>query len=167
MNSERNIRYSDVIMGARASQITDVLIVYSTVCSGADHRKHQSSASLAFVRGIHRGPVNSPHKGPVTRKMFPFDDVFMKHINEVYHSQKPAWNWCLHSLSWWQCMLLNGFTTLILQSFVFCRLTWSLMQREETTSLYFPQQRSDFLFSYLQISCSDHYDFFITYITTR
>ena len=49
----------------------------STVCSGADQRKHQSSASLAFVRGIHRWPVNSPHKGPVTRKMFPFDDVIM------------------------------------------------------------------------------------------
>ena len=38
---------------------------------------HQSSASLAFVRGIHRWPVNSPHKLPVTRKMFPFDDVIM------------------------------------------------------------------------------------------
>ena len=47
------------------------------VCSGADQRKHQSSASLAFVRGIHRSPVNSAHKGPVTRKMFPFDDVIM------------------------------------------------------------------------------------------
>ena len=45
--------------------------------SGADQRKHRSSASLAFVRGIHRGPVNSPHKWPVTRKMFPFDDVIM------------------------------------------------------------------------------------------
>ena len=44
---------------------------------GADQRKHQSSTSLAFVRGIHRGPMNSPHKGPVTRKMFPFDDVIM------------------------------------------------------------------------------------------
>ena len=45
--------------------------------SGADQRKHQSSASLAFVQGIHRGPVNSPHKGPVTRKMLPFDDVII------------------------------------------------------------------------------------------
>ena len=44
---------------------------------GADQRKHQSSASLAFVRGIHRSPVNSPYKGPVTRKMFPFDDIIM------------------------------------------------------------------------------------------
>ena len=44
---------------------------------GADQRKHQSSVSLAFVRGIHWWPVNSPHKWPVTQKMFPFDDVIM------------------------------------------------------------------------------------------
>ena len=54
--------YGDVIMGTIASQITSLTIVYSTVYSRADQRKHQSSASLAFVRGIHRGPVNSPHK---------------------------------------------------------------------------------------------------------
>ena len=64
-------------MGAMASQINSLTIVYSTVYSGADQRKHQSSASLAFVRGIHRWPVNSPHKWPVTRKIFPFDDVIM------------------------------------------------------------------------------------------
>ena len=64
-------------MGAMASRITSLMIVYSTVYSDADQRKHQSSASLAFVRGIHRGPVNSPHKWPVTRKMSPFDDVIM------------------------------------------------------------------------------------------
>ena len=69
---------SDVIMGAMASQITSVSIVYSTACSDADQRKHQSSASLDIVRGIHRWPVSSPHKGPVTRKMFPFDDVIMQ-----------------------------------------------------------------------------------------
>ena len=62
--------YNDVIMSPIASQITSFTIVYSTVYSGADQRKHQSSASLAFVRGF-------PHKGPVTRKMFPFDDVIM------------------------------------------------------------------------------------------
>ena len=67
--------YCDVIMSVIASQITGVSIVYSTVYSGADKRKHQSSASLAFVRGIHRWPVNSPYKGPVMRTMFPFDDV--------------------------------------------------------------------------------------------
>ena len=74
-----NTYYSDIIMSAMASQITSVSIVYSTVCSGAYQRKHESSASLAFVRGIHWWLVNSPHKGPVTRKMFPFDDVIMTH----------------------------------------------------------------------------------------
>ena len=69
--------YYDVIMNSMSSQITSSTIVYSSVCSGADKRKHQSFASLAFVRGIHRWPVNSPHKWPVTRKMFPFDDVIM------------------------------------------------------------------------------------------
>ena len=67
--------YNDVIMDAIASQITNLTIVYSIVNSSADKKKHQSSASLAFVRGIHRRPVNSPHKWPVTRKMLPFDDV--------------------------------------------------------------------------------------------
>ena len=64
-------------MDAMASQITSLTIVYSSVYSGTDERKHQSSASLAFVRGNHRWPVNSPHKEPVTRKMFPFDDVII------------------------------------------------------------------------------------------
>ena len=73
----RLLHYDDVIMSAIASQITSLAIVYSTVYLGADQRKHESSASLAFVRGIHRGPVNSPQKWPVTRKMFPFDDVIM------------------------------------------------------------------------------------------
>ena len=68
------VHYSDAIMGATVSKIT---IVYSNVYSGTDQRKHQSSASLAFVRGIHRWPVNSPHKWSVTRKIFPFDDVTM------------------------------------------------------------------------------------------
>ena len=63
-----------------ALQITGVLNVYSTVCSGIDQRKYQSSASLAFVRRIHQWP-NSPHKGLVTRKMFPFDDVIMLEID--------------------------------------------------------------------------------------
>ena len=69
--------YDDVIMGTIACQITSLTIVYSTVNSGADQSKHQSSASLAFVWGIHRGPVNSPHKWPVTQKMFSFDDIIM------------------------------------------------------------------------------------------
>ena len=69
--------YDDVIMTMLASQITSLMVVYSIVYSGINQRKHQSSASLAFVREIHRGPVNFPHKWPVTRKMFPFDDVIM------------------------------------------------------------------------------------------
>ena len=69
--------YSGVIMGTMAYQITTLASVYSIVYSGADQRKHQSSASLAFVRDIHQWPGNAPHKGPVTQKMFQFDDVIM------------------------------------------------------------------------------------------
>ena len=69
--------FSDATKGAMASQIASLTIVYSTVYSDAGQRKHQSSASLAFVRGIQRWPVNSLHKWPVTRKMRPFDDVIM------------------------------------------------------------------------------------------
>ena len=64
-------------MRAMASQVTSLTIVYSSVYSGADQWTYQSSASLAFVWGIHRWPVNSPHKWPVTRKMFPYDNVIM------------------------------------------------------------------------------------------
>ena len=59
-------------MRPMASQIS------SLTYSGVNQTKYQSSESLAFVRGIHRWPVNSPHKGPVTRKIFPFDDVIMR-----------------------------------------------------------------------------------------
>ena len=85
--------YSDVIMGAMASQIISLTIIYSTVYSGADQRKHKSSTSLAFVRGIHRWPVNSPHKGPPTRKMFPFDDVIMMILwqEHVFPVTDPLW----------------------------------------------------------------------------
>ena len=79
----QSIHYDDVIMSTIASQTTSLTIVYSTVYPGADQSKHQSSASLAFVWGIHRGPVNSPHKWPVTRKMFPFDDVIMLEPQEL------------------------------------------------------------------------------------
>ena len=95
------VHYNDVIMGAIASQITSRMIVYSVVYSHANQRKHQSSASLAFVRGIHRWPVSSPHKWPVMRKMFPFDDVIMVqrsyyifdaglNINPIL--EEPRWN---------------------------------------------------------------------------
>ena len=89
--------YSDVIMRA-------IAIVYSSVYSGADQRKHQSSASLAFVQGIHRWPMNSPYKWPVTQKNFPIDDVIMiefkslrwtevkRSMGEVLHVWKPYFN---------------------------------------------------------------------------
>ena len=64
--------HNDVIMGAIASLITSLTIVYTTVYSCADRRTHQSSVSLVFARGIHRWPVNSPHKWPVKRKKFQF-----------------------------------------------------------------------------------------------
>ena len=91
------VHNNDAIMGAIASQITSLTIVCSIVYADADQRKHQRSASLAFVRRIHRRPLNSPHKLPVTQKMFPFDDVIMSHIwcqlpcySHIY-SQSSAW----------------------------------------------------------------------------
>ena len=102
-------------MGAIASQTTSLTIVYSTVDSDADQREYQSSASLAFVRGIHQGPVNSPHKCPLTRKMFPFDDVIMMPyhpknacgFNKIANNNIKSrfrkkshkmWYWCLYKL---------------------------------------------------------------------
>ena len=93
--------YSDFIINAMVSQTIDVSIVGWAICSGADQRKHQSSALLAFVLGIHRWPVNSLHKGPVTRKMFPFDDVIMRrHLKKslppntdgLFSSWRLKWN---------------------------------------------------------------------------
>ena len=71
-----SLHYSDVLMST-VSQITSLTIVYSTVHSVADQRKHQSYVSLAFVMGIHRWLVNYPHKGPIMPKMFLFDDIIM------------------------------------------------------------------------------------------
>ena len=80
-------------MCVMASQITCISIfVYSTVCSGTDQRKHQSSTSLAFVRGIHRWLVNSPHEGPVTRKMFP---IWRRH-----HDHNNQWMTLFDTDSW-------------------------------------------------------------------
>ena len=78
--------YNDLIMSAMVFHITSLTIIYSTVYSGADQRRHQSSASLAFVRGSHRWPVNSPYKGPVTRKKV---SIWCRHHDEpsIYLSQ--------------------------------------------------------------------------------
>ena len=111
--------YCDVIMVAMASEIASLTIVYSTIYTWADQRKHQSSVSMAFEWGIHRWPVSSPHKWPVTRKMFPFDDVimvFMRHIGW------PARRWSTAIKQWGdldiglrytiQCLLTTRVTNL-------------------------------------------------------
>ena len=82
-----NVLHSDVIVGAMAAQITSLTIIYSTVYSGVDQRKHQSSASLAFVRWIHQSPVNFPHKWLVTRKMFVFGEISLES-----HVSKSSWH---------------------------------------------------------------------------
>ena len=99
--------YNDVLMSAMTSQITSVSIVYSTVCSGVDQRKHQIDASLVFVCGIHRWPMNSPQKGPVTLKMLQFDDIIM-HMCIAYLIKLWSMPEFLYGLSWsfifWQCI---------------------------------------------------------------
>ena len=86
------VHYSDVIMNAMASQISSLTIVYSTVYPGTDERQHQSFASLALCAG------NSPHNGPVTRKMFPFYDIIMASIPSC-PACRPLWPHCLLGLS--------------------------------------------------------------------
>ena len=90
------LHYIDVIMGAVVSQITSLMVVFSTVYFGTDQIKWQSSASLAFVRGIHRLPVNSPHKGPVTQKMFPFEGVIMT-VLPLLRISHPSTQYGLHN----------------------------------------------------------------------
>ena len=92
--------YDDVIMTMLASQITSLTVVYSIVYLGVNQRKHQSSASLAFVWEIHRGPVNFPHKWPVTRKMFPFDDVIMIFFYLYRNCHHPHSEWWIWHLQW-------------------------------------------------------------------
>ena len=69
--------YSDVIMDTMASQFTSLTNSLLNHLFSADQSKHQRSVSLGFVRGIHRWPVDSPHKLRVTRKLFPFDEVIV------------------------------------------------------------------------------------------
>ena len=95
-NATNVYHYRDVIMGAMASQITGVAIVYSTVCSG----KKSTKTSKLRVTGLceRNSPVNSPHKGPVMQKMFPFDDVIMflgVHITLT----RGAYGWAMYTMS--------------------------------------------------------------------
>ena len=89
--TQQDWHYSNVIMSAMASQITSLMVVFSTVYPGADQIKHQSFAPLAFVRGIHRWPVNSAHERPVTWKTLPFDDVIIFSVMNV----SPGHSWVI------------------------------------------------------------------------
>ena len=94
-------------MSAMVSQITSLMIVYSTVYWDADQSKHQSSASLAIVWGIHRGSVNSPRKGPVTRKMFPFDDVIMEVLLTINQHWLGLWLGAEYNWYTWDFKKMN------------------------------------------------------------
>ena len=126
-----NDHYSNVIISVIASQITDVSMVCSNVCPGADQRKHQDSASLVFVRRIHRWPVNSPHKWPVTWKMFPFDDVIMTVPN---NSIIPVWCW---AISWidddlliWPIGTRSGNVLILINN-----IRWTTLEKMQNTIL--------------------------------
>ena len=112
--------YSDVIMGAIASQITRLTIVYSAVYQ----RKHQSSASLAFVQGIHRWPVSSPHKWPVTRNMFPFDDVILVcALSRCNHQCGDKSGWSLLTL---ECTIILSIICGLLQFKITIQIIYSV-----------------------------------------
>ena len=146
-------------MGAIASQITSLTIVYSTVYSDADQRQHQSSASLAFVRVIHRGPVNSPHKWPVTRKMFPFDDVIMYY--PVY-KDTDATSTINTALS----------TLLLIVLFVWNRMNYIIVTHFNNLDyiyiyyiyIYISPARGDQYFFYLDVNCNVLQGWYIFYI---
>ena len=131
------VHYDDVIMSTIASQITSLTIVYSTVYSSADQSKHQSSASLAFVWEIHRGPVNFPHKWPVTRKMFPFDDVIMT---------KCQMDVCLRPSKHISCIVLVE-----IQSVQSCITKYCWLMSEKQLSLHVGQSKNISLSSLLFI----------------
>ena len=112
--------YNDVIISAMASQVTSVLNAYSPICSDRDQRKLQSSAPLAFIRGIHQWPVDSSHKWPVTRKIFPFNDVIMITglfggvLSQMVNNAKSV------SMSWRRCGWKINSTRIILIWMIKC-----------------------------------------------
>ena len=134
-----NVHCSDVIMGGMASQITSLTVVYSTVYSGADQRWYQSSASLAFVRGIHRWPLNSPNKGPMTRRMFPFDDIIMFWCDIITRWGVQLWLLYVELLVW--------FLSLYLILHIILHIYWSIQY--------------DYRYGLVAIGYIDAYCFFI------
>ena len=131
-------KYCDVIMSSMASQSTGVSIVYITICSNADQRKHQSSASLAFVRGIHRWAVNSRHKGSVTRKMFSFDDGVMM----LRHSDRQS--------SARICIMITGFSIYFqYQECLFTQISGLIFWKSRT----FPNFRTISVYNDVNFKC--------------
>ena len=91
--------YNDVTMSAMASQITSLAIVYSAVYS----RRRSNKTSKLCVTG-HRWPVNSPHKGPITRNMLPFDGVTM---GEKHFLHESILNNIIHAVQWQANLIVN------------------------------------------------------------
>ena len=139
---DRLHHYNDVIMGAIASQTTSLMIVYSIVCADADQRKHQSSASLAFVRGIipmywlclhglyrlygprcplsPKRPINlislSPGKFPAKRPVTRSFDIFFD-LRPNKRLSKQSWGWWFETLShplWRHCNVQRASTSVLI-----------------------------------------------------
>ena len=96
------MRYNDAIMSAMASQITSV----SIVCNCLFRHRPKKTSKLCVTgpcEGIHRSPVDTPQKRPVTRKMFPFDDVIMLHNGAlaIRHNWNPSSIYMLHVAWLW------------------------------------------------------------------
>ena len=118
-------------------------LFYSTVYSGSDQRKHKSSISLAFVRGIHQRPVNSPHKGSVKRKMFPFDDIIMN-VSIPTIPQGPI---LLHSNKVQQIQFISMELSYVLQ----IAIKWVFWHKKATINHSAEISKFIFLPSYFQI----------------
>ena len=95
INKPYSWHYDDVTMGAIASQITSLAIVYSAVYSDADQRKHEGSASLAIVWGIHRDRWIPRTKGQLRGKCF--------------HLMTSSWEFGRSPTRWYLCYLCFRF----------------------------------------------------------
>ena len=85
-------------MGAMASRITSVSIVYSIVWTGVFQRKHQSSASLAFVRGIHRTGEFPSQKASNVSFLMTSSWISLRLLSSDYEKRTFAWNKGVHEI---------------------------------------------------------------------
>ena len=136
-------------MSAIASQITSITIVYWTVDSDADQRKHKSSASLGFWAGNSPGTGEFPHKWPVTRKIFPFDDIMWMLSHTAPPMQFMSWSTMtkFNLLEWFNiCSVLHisGFSLSILCIILSFYFYFSISHHHN--SLYNKSQLNMFIF---------------------